>query len=146
MKAYLFILVLGVSTAMSQNYGYAGCGVGSYFPHENRAFQGMAASTNSIFFNQSSSLTSGTSNCQVEGLTQEEEEQALFLKYQREELFTDIALGKGEVLESLFDLYKISEVNRDHWTLLLKRKMPTLLSYESNPIELSFVFKTIFKT
>ena len=86
-------------------YGMAGCGLGSLvLGHVPGKAQILAVTTNNIYGNQTSGITSGTSNCTEYG----HEEYALTIDYinaNKQNILVDIARGEGEALKGLATLY-----------------------------------------
>ena len=85
------------STAHAQ-YGMAGCGLGSMIFPDGGVIQILAATTNGISGNQTFGITSGTSNCEVDG---NGASAALFIEANREAVGKEISRGTGESLETL---------------------------------------------
>jgi hypothetical protein len=84
-------------------YGSAGCGLGSMIFEPNESFvQIFAATTNGISGNQTFGITSGTSNCDTgSGSAQNVE---TFIAANRATLAVEAARGRGETISSLSSL------------------------------------------
>ena len=90
------------SGANHGTYGTAGCGLGSIvFGNKPGFIQVVAATLNSLGYNQSFGISFGTSNCvsDDDGRTAE-----LFIIGNREALEKDIARGNGEALVNLSEM------------------------------------------
>lgn len=102
-------LIIGLTTAASaassgEDYGAAGCGLGSIVMGKDGKFtQVLAATTNGTFGSQTFGITSGTSNCEKGGklgaLKVKE-----FAASNRSQLESEAARGSGETLSTLASL------------------------------------------
>jgi len=104
MKKLLFPALAGAlalsmtpSTAHAE-YGMAGCGLGSMVFTNDGFVQVLAATTNGTSGNQTFGISSGTSNCEVNG---NGASAALFIEANREAVGKEISRGTGESLETL---------------------------------------------
>jgi len=94
-------------------YGAAGCGLGSLiFGNEPGIVQIFAATTNGTFGNQTFGITTGTSNCDKQAKFASNERLNEFVKENMDNLAKDIAMGKGESLDTLAELLGISIEDR----------------------------------
>jgi hypothetical protein len=110
-KLLLAAAVFAISTAgFAASYGAQGCGLGSTIFTDNSSLvdQVLGATTNGLSGNQTFGMTSGTSNCELDG--DGGQAQAVFIKANRIALANDIARGQGETLASLTRLYGCSNV------------------------------------
>ena len=106
------VAFLGLSgVAMAASYGPQGCGLGSTIFTDNSSLvdQVLGATTNSTSGNQTFGMTSGTSNCELDGKGKGSA-QAVFIEANKVALANDIAKGHGETLASLTKLYGCSDV------------------------------------
>lgn len=103
MKSFLtlsFLLCLFSIRGLANPYGMAGCGVGALiFQDKPGKIQILAVTTNQ-YFNQSYSITTGTSNC-FEDSGQSAEN---YIKANHVALRKDISRGTGEALAGLLNL------------------------------------------
>lgn len=106
------ILFLGtcVSTflagsAMAAPYGMAGCGLGSVFIKEKGIIQIFAATTNGTSGNQTSGITSGTSNCVSGERAAQLQQQENFFVNNMSNLSKEIARGDGESVRALSEQF-----------------------------------------
>lgn len=111
MRKYVFLTVTLFAVSMSMvllfpnqskaEYGMAGCGVGALIFEDKPGFVQLFAATTNDAFTQTSSITSGTSECHEAGIIKAEHEQRVYVTHNLENLETDIAKGAGESLNSL---------------------------------------------
>jgi len=102
------LFVLLSSSAFAASYGPQGCGLGSIVFTDNSSLvdQVLGATTNGLSGNQTFGMTSGTSNCELDGAGGQA--QAVFIKANRVSLANDIARGNGDTLASLSRMYGCS--------------------------------------
>ena len=98
------VLTMTSSWVAAQEYGTAGCGLGSMLIESDGAVQIFAATSNSITSTQTFGITSGTSNCVEEGLVREDKEQEAFVEANLRHLRRDMAAGNGEHLAAFAHL------------------------------------------
>jgi len=111
-RATLLMSLLGVSLGLialpvwAGNYGMAGCGLGALaFPHDNdRVSQVLAATTNGTFGTQTFGISSGTSECTVDGRMKSERAQEAFAEVNFASLSQEMAKGQGEHLTAFAQL------------------------------------------
>lgn len=107
MKRILIALVASafVSTASAASYQAQGCGLGStiWTDGSSLVHQVLGATTNGTSANQTFGMTSGTSNCELEGYGGQA--QAVFIEANKVALANDIARGQGDTLASLARMY-----------------------------------------
>ncbi len=113
MKKYLVALAafaLSVS-AQAASYQAQGCGLGSTIWTDGSSLmhQVLGATTNGTFGNQTFGMTSGTSNCELDGMGGQA--QMVFIEANRSALANDIARGQGETLTSLVRMYGCESTN-----------------------------------
>ncbi|MBN4054485.1 DUF3015 domain-containing protein [Nitrospira defluvii] len=108
MKKYLIAIVVTVlfsSSAFAAGYGEAGCGLGSLiFGDSSGPVQIFAATTNGSTYSQLFGITSGTSNCDASGIILASKEDGLFVAGNFDNLEKEMAVGKGEHLNTLAGL------------------------------------------
>lgn len=97
------LLVAGISSLSAREYGMAGCGLGSLAIGKNEG-QLTAATTNGTLGNQTFGITSGTSNCVGDDVALKQQKQEYFVMVNFESLQHEMAVGKGEKLNSLASL------------------------------------------
>lgn len=116
MKKVLLGLALSVVVAGSAWAGQAssntGCGLGSVL-WENKAdgsilFQSLQATTNGTFGNQTFGITSGTLNCQKPAKFAQNEKMINFVQANMDGLAQDIAMGKGERLDTFAEMLGVA--------------------------------------
>ena len=104
--AVMFTLGLITTAAQAKSYQAQGCGLGStiWTDGSSLVHQVLGATTNAISGNQTFGMTSGTSNCELEGGGMVKA-QNVFIEANRVSLANDIARGGGETLTSLTRMY-----------------------------------------
>lgn len=123
-KLFSFIALFFVSSmAHAGKWGMAGCGVGSLiFQDKPGKIQILAAITN-VYFDQTLSITSGTSNCTE---MSSKDEAALFININQKPLAKDISRGQGETLEGLAKVLGCS--NHDKLGVSLQKNYKNIFS------------------
>ncbi len=116
MKKILLGLALSLAVTGSACAGQAssntGCGLGSLL-WENKAdnsivFQVLQATTNGTFGSQTFGITSGTSNCQKPSKIVQNEKLIHFVQANMDNLAQDIAMGKGESLDTFAEMLGVA--------------------------------------
>jgi hypothetical protein len=116
MKKVFLGLALSIAVTGSAFAGQAasntGCGLGTVL-WENKAdnsilFQVLQATTNGTSANQTFGISSGTSNCQQPSKIAQNEKLNLFVQANMDNLAKDIAMGKGESLDTFAELLGIT--------------------------------------
>lgn len=86
-----------------QGYGSAGCGLGSIVMGSS-GNQVLAATTNGTSGNQTFGISTGTLNCQQDGIFKSGKEVPAFIEVNKVALANDAARGEGETLAGLANL------------------------------------------
>ncbi|MHB8057606.1 MAG: DUF3015 family protein [Desulfuromonadaceae bacterium] len=116
MKKVLLGMVLTLAITGSAFAGQAqnntGCGLGTML-WENKAdnsvlFQVFQATTNGTSGNQTFGITSGTSNCQQPSKIVQNEKLINFVQANMDNLAQDIAMGKGESLDTFAEMLGVA--------------------------------------
>ncbi|MBO9665395.1 MAG: DUF3015 family protein [Bdellovibrio sp.] len=91
-----------------EGYGASGCGLGSmvFAGDQGKVQQILAATTNGTSWNQAFGISSGTSNCEVDGALLHSKEVPAFIEVNKVALANDAARGQGETLAGLANLMK----------------------------------------
>nr|BFD58742.1 DUF3015 domain-containing protein [Bdellovibrio sp. CKG001]BFD62167.1 DUF3015 domain-containing protein [Bdellovibrio sp. HM001] len=89
--------------ASGQGYGSAGCGLGSIVMGSG-GNQILAATTNGTSGNQTFGISTGTLNCQQDGIFKSGKEVPAFIEVNKVALANDAARGEGETLAGLANL------------------------------------------
>jgi hypothetical protein len=99
------ISLLSTTAAQAEEFGMAGCGLGSLLFEPGSTFtQILAATTNGTLGNQTFGITSGTSNCTKQGVILTDKEQEAFVEANYAQLQQDMATGQGEHLAAFTGL------------------------------------------
>lgn len=118
-RLVLLVAILGcalfTSFAWAQNYGTAGCGLGSMLFEGNngKGPQILAATTNGTSGNQTFGITSGTLNCTTDGMVKQSMAQQAFAEVNFEDLSQEMAKGHGEHLRAFAHLFGCSAESVD---------------------------------
>lgn len=101
-------LIIAGSCFAAEGYGSAGCGLGSLLIGNESGFvQVFAATTNGTSGNQTFGITSGTSNCDKEAKFASNKRLTEFVQANMDNLAKDVAIGKGESMDTLAELMVI---------------------------------------
>ena len=107
------VTFMGIGTTMAQDYGMAGCGLGSSLISSDGFMQVFAATTNGSSANQTFGISSGTSNCVEKGVVKVDKEQEAFVEANHDSLQADMAAGGGAYLDGLSELMGCEGVNEE---------------------------------
>lgn len=113
MKKILVSLAAVVALSSSLMAGVnnqTGCGLGSLIIKDDSTAVMLAlqATTNGTFGNQTFGITSGTLNCKKTQFVMNEQTQE-FVASNMDQLAKEIAIGKGEALDTLAELMAVSD-------------------------------------
>ncbi len=142
----LVLLVAG--SAYAEQYGMAGCGLGSVvFGNDNTTVkQVLAATTNGTFGSQTFGITSGTSNCVSGGIVKAQREQAAFAEVNFQDLKANMAAGGGEFLSSFATLLGCEDAAKPDLAKMTQAKFETLVpSTSTTPIQMLVSLKQQIK-
>lgn len=114
MKKAILGLIAGTLisvSAQAASYQAQGCGLGStlFTDGSNVVHQSLGAITNALSFNNTFGMTSGTSNCELDGAGGQAN--TIFIKANKVALSNDIARGQGATLASLSRMYGCTNFN-----------------------------------
>lgn len=107
-KHFALAILAAASFASAAKYGTAGCGVGSLVFGDQKGMIQILAVTTNQYLGQTSSITTGTSNCTEDGVAMADREKALFAEANFNVIKEEMATGKGENLSVLASLYGCS--------------------------------------
>ncbi|RYZ63377.1 MAG: DUF3015 domain-containing protein [Proteobacteria bacterium] len=99
------LALVTASSAMADNFGMAGCGLGSMVLQSNGKEQIFVGTTNGTSASQTFGITSGTSNCKDDAATVA----AMYISVNQEALKRDIARGNGESISGLASILNCSD-------------------------------------
>ena len=107
----------GVAFAAGSSQNNTGCGLGSMLlgeaANDSLLLQVFAATTNGTFANQTFGITSGTSDCKMPSKIVKNERLNEFVVSNFDSLAKDIAMGRGESLDTMAELMGISADKRE---------------------------------
>lgn len=129
----------------AKGYGAAGCGLGSIVISSKGFVQVFAATTNGTSGNQTFGITSGTSNCTADGIVKLEKAQEMFVAVNYESLEQEMAVGKGEKLESFAKLLGCDAGSVSRFGKLTKDKYSSLIKMDTTPSALLSAVKSEVK-
>ena len=140
MKKIILGLMAGVLMTASANaasYQAQGCGLGStlFSDGSNVVHQSLGAITNNLFFNNTFGMTSGTSNCELDGAGGQAN--AVFIEANKVALSNDIARGQGATLASLSRMYGCTNHNAVGSALQKEYKSIFSTNAEATQIDMS---------
>ena len=117
--AVLTLSPIGIVMAASNNVG---CGVGSiiFKGQSGVAPQVLAATTNGTLGNQTFGISSGTLGCAKDGVVDTPAMVSMFINTNLDKLAHDMAVGKGETLESLASLIGVDSADKSAFFAITK--------------------------
>ncbi|MEE8269111.1 MAG: DUF3015 family protein [Nitrospinaceae bacterium] len=132
MGALVLSLVSFSGSALAAGYGDAGCGLGSIvFGNEQGAVQVLASTTNATFGTTTFGITTGTSNCNPAGLVMLEKEREEFAEKNYPTLVKEMAMGKGENLDTLASLYGCYQDSHADFGSMVQENFGNIVKSES---------------
>lgn len=132
--AFMSIALVSVfQPAMAKGYGMAGCGLGSVIIGPAPGIvQIFAATSNATFTNNTSAITTGTSNCSADGVIKAELEQRIYVAQNMQGLEMDISRGNGENLSSMAYLMGCSANSMEQFNATAKKDYDKIFSVKSD--------------
>jgi hypothetical protein len=111
LAAVLALSPFGFAMAGNNNVG---CGVGTiiFNGQSGVAPQVLAATTNGTLGNQTFGISSGTLGCSTDGVVDNPVKVSMFLDNNLDKLAHDMAVGKGETLDSLASLIGVNSADK----------------------------------
>lgn len=144
----LFFLfsVLATISLNARNYGMAGCGLGTLILDGKNNTTGnqllISTSNYSLVNTALSGITTGTSNCTTDdGIVKDENAQEVFVHLNYDSLEKEMAVGKGDKLETLAILFGCSR-NKNEFLNMTKRNYTKLFSKKDDPSNLYMTIRT----
>ncbi|MCB0342169.1 MAG: DUF3015 family protein [Pseudobdellovibrionaceae bacterium] len=136
-------LALGLALSLTApsafaSYGDAGCGVGSMIVTQNSKLGQLGVFViNYLVGGITFSMTTGTSNCKVDGFVMNDKEIQYFAEANHEELTQQMAEGRGEKLAALASLYGCQAKQQDEFARTLQNSYAEIApSYDTSSQEL----------
>jgi hypothetical protein len=148
MKKYILALIgtiLFSSSAFAAGYGDAGCGLGSLiFGNAAGPIQIFAATTNNTFYNQSTGIMLGTSNCDTQGFDTSSLQQEQFVADNFSGVAKDMAAGEGEQLSVLAGLMGCPSDQQERFSSVTQRNYSAIFASDTTtPSEMVSAVKTV---
>ena len=109
--ASICLISVSYSGTLEDNCG-CGLGVMAFEGQDGLLSQTLAITTNGLFWNQFFGITSGTLGCEKAPGIASVERLNIFVAGNMDNLAKEIAMGKGEVLDTLADLMEIPQADR----------------------------------
>lgn len=131
-KKYLAVATVAATLAAPNAYAEnTGCGWGTmiFDGQSGKAPEILAVTTNGTLGNQTFGITTGTAGCE-EGATIAAAEVRLFASANMDKLARDMAVGKGEALNSLADLMQIAPSDKPRFFMLTKMNFDKIYASE----------------
>lgn len=127
------VLVASTSFAATARQN-TGCGLGTVL-WENKAdssslFQAFQATTNGTFGSQTFGITSGTLDCGQPPRFVQNEQLKEFVVANMDNLAKDIAVGKGESLDTLTELLQIPAAQKAEFTAALQSSFDKVFTHD----------------
>ncbi|MCB1190738.1 MAG: DUF3015 family protein [Leptospiraceae bacterium] len=130
-----FLFCHSVVFSIEKPYGMAGCGLGATIIKDKKTMhQFLASFFNWHYFfssNQSSAITTGTSNCVTDGIVKKEKEQEIFVHINYESLEKEMACGKGEKLNTLANLFGC-QIDQKKFNVMVKTNYRKIFFKQNN--------------
>ncbi len=123
----LFLFFAIKTSAFAAAYGMAGCGLGSLIITDNNALQIFASTSNVIALN-TSSMTSGISNCTTGKAVAVQARQEHFVAENIENIRTDMVKGDGEYLRSYAEILGCKSSAYPKFQSLTREKITEIFS------------------
>jgi len=133
MRRTMLVAVIGllpVGSALAQQYGMAGCGLGSMLFKDNTKIQILANTTNGTSSNQTFGITSGTSNCTAGGAVTSTREQSVYAEVNLVSLSQEMASGGGEYLAGMATLLGCEDPAQPAFFRLTQARYETIFPSE----------------
>lgn len=120
----LTLSITGSAFAAGQAHTNVGCGLGTLL-FENKAdnsiiLQVLQATTNGTSGNQTFGISSGTSECQQPSKIVQNEKLNQFVRANMDNLAKEIAMGKGETLDTFVEMIGVNPAQSDAYKAKLQ--------------------------
>lgn len=124
MAIALTLLMTGSAFAAGQAHTNVGCGLGTML-FQNKAdgsiiLQALQATTNGTSGTQTFGISSGTSECQQPGKIVQNEKLNQFVRANMDNLAKEIAMGKGETLDTFVEMMGVAPAQSDNYKAKLQ--------------------------
>lgn len=110
-----------------------GCGLGSmvFAGQEGKVFKVLGATTNGTSGNQTFGITFGTLGCDGTGTITSDQKLAMFIDGNMDNLARDIAVGQGETLATLSEVWGIPQEQQPEFNQFAKSNFATIFHDEN---------------
>ncbi|OGT99184.1 MAG: hypothetical protein A2079_06290 [Geobacteraceae bacterium GWC2_48_7] len=133
LAAFALVLVASTSFAATARQN-TGCGLGTIL-WENKAdssslFQAFQATTNGTFGNQTFGISSGTLDCGQPARFVQNEQLKEFVVANMDNLAKDIAVGRGESLDTLTELLQVPAEQKSEFAAVLQSSFSQVFTHD----------------
>lgn len=144
-RALVAVLLIAPMSAAMAARDNVGCGLGSqlFAGKDGIAPQVLAVTTNGTFGNQTFGISSGTLGCQEGGVVTASAEVNMFVGSNLDSLSRDMAVGKGESLESLAQLMGIDAADKSSFYSTVRKNYGKI--FASNEATAGQVLNGLYK-
>ena len=130
----LSLLITGSAFAAGQARSNVGCGLGTLI-FENKAdnsvvLQALQATTNGTSGTQTFGISSGTSECQQPSKVVQNEKLNHFVRANMDNLAKEIAMGKGETLDTFVEMLGVESSQGDAFKAKLQANFSSIFTSE----------------
>ncbi len=138
MKKLLVATVLTIASISAANAGpnNVGCGWGSmvFDGKTGTGSQVMAATTNGTSGNQTFGITSGTAGCAADGVVTKSAALSTFMAANIDKVSHDMAIGKGESLETIANLMGIAAQDKATFYKTTRENFDSIFASENSTV------------
>jgi len=131
---FAFSLILAGTAFGQELKENVGCGLGTMIFEETKdsvAIQVLAATTNGSFGNQTFGITTGTLGCRTPAKWVSNELLNNFVAANMDTLAKDIAMGRGEALDTLAELMGVAEAKRPEFYSTLQANFQKIFTSQA---------------
>ncbi|MBI1422256.1 MAG: DUF3015 domain-containing protein [Gammaproteobacteria bacterium] len=138
MKKYVMVAILaGLASHAYADSNNVGCGWGSmvFDGKSDKPSQIMAATTNGTFGNQTFGISSGTAGCAENATVKSYAAVSTFMTANIDKVAHDMAVGKGESLNTLASLMGMSDQDKVAFSSMVKKNFAVIFPSTSTTSE-----------
>jgi len=131
-RTVLVILALGFSSAAFADDSSNGCGLGwKVTKRKSLVSSSVRGTTNSIAYNQTFGMTSGTSGCAQHSIVKNERAVEHFVEANYNNLMVDMAKGEGEYVQALAYVMGCDATSVEHFTNMTQKNYGAIFTSDS---------------